>query len=177
MENGKKGFTLLGTVSSYANIIPQFHTRITKTAARYPARKKKNLQLQWPGIFTQGDSWMARSQLWRASQNLRAEADVCVAPDAEQMRRTFWTFFGCYWRLEHSASSSLMVSQNILTSDMTLRYKWEKCVACPRRKFADMSGVSERSRSSFSVKQPAWGQTVSVRKKGGVSLYNVNTSK
>lgn len=46
VEREKKGFTLLGPVSSCANIIAQLHTRFTKTAARYPARKKKNLQLQ-----------------------------------------------------------------------------------------------------------------------------------
>lgn len=60
---------------------------------------------------------------------------------------------------------------------MTLKYKWEKCVACLCRKFADMKAVSEWSRSSVGVKQPVWGQTVSVWKEGGVSLCNVNTSK
>lgn len=65
---GRKGFTLLGHESSCANITVQQHTRFTKTAARHPARKKKNLPRQWPVIFTQGDSWMAHSQLQRAPQ-------------------------------------------------------------------------------------------------------------
>lgn len=68
MENGQKGFTLLGPASSCANAIAQIRTRFTKTVARYPARKKKNLQWQRPVIFTLGVSRMTRSQSERAPQ-------------------------------------------------------------------------------------------------------------
>lgn len=40
--------------------------------------------------------------------HLRAGAAVCVAPDAEQMRVTFWNLF--FW---FAALGSFMLSQNI----------------------------------------------------------------
>lgn len=58
--------------------------------------------------------------------NLRAEADVFVAPDAEQMRGTFLVAIENWNILPSEASWSV---KTILT---VIQYKWEKCAACVR---------------------------------------------
>lgn len=96
--NGRKGFTLLGSESSCANIIAQQDTRFAKTAAWHPARKKKNPEQQWPVIFTQGDSCMARSQLRQAPQTSGQRLVFLLL----LMQNRWEELFGCYWRLEHT---------------------------------------------------------------------------
>lgn len=169
--SGRKGFTLLGCESSCANIIAQQYTRFTKTAARHPARKKKNLWRQWPVIFTQGDSWMAHTQLWRAPHTSGQRPVVLVAPDAEQMR-----LFGNFLVAIEDWNTMRSVA---LSSVKIFKQRYEKSVfLCACGCFAGIclhGYKSLWSTQSFGVQQPPWGQTL--WEEGVVSLCHVNTLK
>ncbi len=98
--------------------------------------------------------------------NLRAEADVFVAPDAEQMRVTF---LGNFW--------VAIEDWNPLRSVASWSVKTVICVCVAASLEFAYTGTCSILHTCFTVKQPLWGQTLFVWKEGGVSLHSVNTSK
>lgn len=171
VETEKTGFTLLGPRNLpcwYYSSTP--HT-LYKNSSTISCKEKEKPSIAMTRSIYPG--WLLNGSLTviEGPANLRAEADVFVAPDAEQMRGTFLVAIE-NWNI--LPFGSLVVSENYFNSD-TIQMR-EVC-SVRAHDFVDVNMASWRSASSFGVKQPVWGRTLAVWKEGGVSPCNVNTSK
>lgn len=110
-------------------LIRQLYTCFTKTAARYPARRKKNLRWQRPVIFTRSDSWTARSQSPWAPQASRQRPMFSLL-----LMQNRWDFFRQLLRLLLKSGTfclqKLHGQSQYLNSYMTSEHKWKRCW-CP----------------------------------------------
>lgn len=107
-------------------LVRQLHTCFTKTAARYPARRKKNLRWQRPVIFTRSDSWTARSQSSWAPQTSQQRSMFSLL-----LMQNRWDFFrqllGLLLKSGTFCLQKLHEQSRYLNSYMTSERKWKCC--------------------------------------------------
>lgn len=132
-------------------LIQQLHTCFTKTAARYPARRKKNLWRQRPVIFAQSDSWTARSRSSWAPQASR-QSPMFSLLLMQNRWDFFWQFLGFLSQPETFCPQKLHIQSRYPNSYLTLEHKWKKLSVCML--------MCLLSTCSWGGKQPAWGRTL-----------------